>query len=293
MSYIGNQSQTAYSALVKQTITGNNGTSYTLSHPVSNENDILLYINNVKQEGGAGKAFTASGTTLTLSEAIASSDSCYVQYIGLAIQTVVPPDGSVSTAKIADGAVSSAKIANSAVNLTSKVTGVLPVANGGNGLLEYSRGAKSTQTTINSATPLDVGVRAKLNPTNNAQVIRVNWQWSYHDATHQTAQHHELEYRLGTGSWTALVIWADYVVHITTATNQYSTANLAWYGLASTLSASGQVLEFRPRVATQSGAGSSWILNDPLGGNAWSAGQLTFIEAHLYDGGIYTAGTDV
>ena len=109
--------------MVKQDITGNGGTGYTLSHPVSNENDILLYINNVKQEGGSGKAFTASGTTLTLSEAIANTDSCYVQYIGLAIQTVVPPDGSVSTAKIADDA----------VNLTSKITGVLPVANGGNG----------------------------------------------------------------------------------------------------------------------------------------------------------------
>jgi hypothetical protein len=125
MSYIGNQSQTAYSAMVKQDITGNGGTSYTLSHPVSNENDILLYINNVKQEGGSGKAFTASGTTLTLSEAIANTDSCYVQYIGLAIQTVVPPDGSVSTAKIA----------SSAVDLTSKVTGVLPVANGGTGIV--------------------------------------------------------------------------------------------------------------------------------------------------------------
>ena len=132
MSYIGNQSQTAYSSLVKQDITGNGGTSYTLSYPVSNENDILLYINNVKQEGGSGKAFTASGTTLTLSEAIANTDSCYVQYIGLAIQTVTPPDGSVGTAKIADSAVSTAKIADDAVNLTSKVTGVLPYANGGN-----------------------------------------------------------------------------------------------------------------------------------------------------------------
>ena len=142
MSYIGNQSQTAYSSLVKQDITGNGGSTYTLSHPVSSENDILLYINNVKQEGGVGKAFTATGTTLTLSENISSSDSCYVQYIGLAIQTVVPPDGSVSTAKIANSAVSTAKIADSAVtnakinnstiDLTSKVTGVLPYANGGN-----------------------------------------------------------------------------------------------------------------------------------------------------------------
>jgi len=115
MSYIGNQSQTAYSSLVKQDITGNGTPNYTLSYPVSNEDDILLYINNVKQEGGSGKAFTASGTTLTLSEAIANTDSCYVQYIGLAIQTVVPPDGSVSTAKIVDSGVSTAKIADNAI----------------------------------------------------------------------------------------------------------------------------------------------------------------------------------
>lgn len=157
MSYIGNQSQTAYSSLVKQDITGNGGSTYTLSHPVSSENDILLYINNVKQEGGVGKAFTATGTTLTLSENISSSDSCYVQYIGLAIQTVVPPDGSVSTAKIANSAVGTAKIADSAVDLTSKVTGVLPYANGGNqtvSMSAYKWGAidqDNSNTTISSS----------------------------------------------------------------------------------------------------------------------------------------------
>ena len=156
MSYIGNQSQTAYSAMVKQDITGNGGTSYTLSHPVSNENDILLYINNVKQEGGSGKAFTASGTTLTLSEAIANTDTCYVQYIGLAIQTVVPPDGSVSTAKLADSAVTNVKINNSTIDLTSKVTGILPVANGGTGVssdFSYSEGTWSPTLTTNGTAP--------------------------------------------------------------------------------------------------------------------------------------------
>ena len=289
MGYVGNQTTTAYTSMTKQDITGDGTSNYTLSHAVANANEIEVYINNVRQEPTT--AYSASGTALTMTGTVASSDNFYVVFQGKAVGTITPPDGSVGTAKLADGAVSTAKIASSAVDLTSKVTGVLPVANGGNGLLEYSRGSKSTQTTINSTTPLDVGVRAKLNPTNNAQVIRVNWQWSYHDATVNTAQRHELEYRLGTGSWTPLVIWGDYVVHINIATNQYSTANLAWYGLASTLSATNQVLEFRCRVAIQ--GSSSWNLNDPLGGNAWSAGQLTFIEAHLYDGGIYTAGTDV
>ena len=148
MSYIGNQSQTAYSSLVKQDITGNGTPNYTLSYPVSNENDILLYINNVKQEGGSGKAFTASGTTLTLSEAIANTDTCYVQYIGLAIQTIVPPDGSVSTAKIA----------SSAVDLTSKVTGVLPVANGGTGATSFNASALVKLVTLNLSNSADATI---------------------------------------------------------------------------------------------------------------------------------------
>jgi len=43
-------------------------------------------------------------------------------------------DGIITTAKIADGAVVNADIANSTINLTTKVTGTLPVANGGTGL---------------------------------------------------------------------------------------------------------------------------------------------------------------
>ena len=54
---------------------------------------------------------------------VETTDDFYIIYLGKAIQTTVPPDGSVSTAKIA----------SSAVDLTSKVTGVLPVANGGTG----------------------------------------------------------------------------------------------------------------------------------------------------------------
>ena len=46
---------------------------------------------------------------------VASSDNFYVVYLGKAIQTTVPPDSSVTNAKIV----------NSTIDLTSKVTGVL------------------------------------------------------------------------------------------------------------------------------------------------------------------------
>jgi hypothetical protein len=54
-----------------------------------------VYINNVKQEEGSGKAYTASGTTITFSEAVASGDSCYLVYMGSAQQTVTAPAGSI------------------------------------------------------------------------------------------------------------------------------------------------------------------------------------------------------
>ena len=101
MGYVGNEPDANYTSFAQQTITGNGGTSYTLSHAVASGKEILLYINNVKQEEGSGKAYEATGTALTLSEAITSSDSCYCVFLGKALQTTVPPDGSVTSAKLA------------------------------------------------------------------------------------------------------------------------------------------------------------------------------------------------
>tara|TARA_R110002153_G_scaffold220833_2_gene373362 strand:- start:1228 stop:2046 length:819 start_codon:yes stop_codon:yes gene_type:complete len=132
MPYIGNEPSADFTSLSKQDLTGSSGAFVTLSHAVANAEDVALYINNVRQEPTT--SYTTNGTRLNFNGyTVSASDDIYVLFLGKAIQTTVPPDGSVSTAKIADDAVSTAKIANSAVNLTSKVTGVLPIANGGTG----------------------------------------------------------------------------------------------------------------------------------------------------------------
>ena len=110
MGYVGNQTTTSFTSMDKQTITGSGATTYTLSHNVSSESEIEVFVNNIRQEGGSGKAYTVSANQITFSEAVTSSDSIYVVFQGKAIQTVVPPDGSVGTAKIADDAVTSAKL---------------------------------------------------------------------------------------------------------------------------------------------------------------------------------------
>ena len=99
MPFIGNQPAESYSAFQKQDFSTSATTSYTLDHPVSNQNEIALFINFVRQEPTA--AYTASGTTLTLTSATSSSDDMYCVYLGKAVQTVNPPSGSVGSSQVA------------------------------------------------------------------------------------------------------------------------------------------------------------------------------------------------
>jgi len=107
MPFIGNQPAEAFSSFQKQDFTTSATTSYTLDHPVANGNEIALFINFVRQEPTA--AYTASGTSLTLTSATTSSDDMYCVYLGKAVQTVNPPNGSVGTSQLADDAVTKAK----------------------------------------------------------------------------------------------------------------------------------------------------------------------------------------
>ena len=109
MGYIGNQTSNSYTSITKQTITGDGGASYTLDHAVANVNEIEVFVNNVRQEPAV--AYTVSGTALTMTGNVAASDSFYVVFQGKALQSVAPPDDSVTTARINDGAVTTAKLA--------------------------------------------------------------------------------------------------------------------------------------------------------------------------------------
>ena len=103
MAYIGVQPADAYTSFAVQHFTTSATTSYTLDNPVANENEIALFINNVRQEPGSSYAYTASGTTLTLSSAITGSDSMYAVFIGKAVQTVSPSSGSLTASMISTG----------------------------------------------------------------------------------------------------------------------------------------------------------------------------------------------
>jgi hypothetical protein len=106
LSYIGNIPAESYASFETETFSVSATANYTLSHAVTNENEIRLVINGVVQQPGSGKAYTASGTTLTLTSATVSGDSMYAVYLGRALQTVNPPNASVGSAQIADSLIS-------------------------------------------------------------------------------------------------------------------------------------------------------------------------------------------
>lgn len=100
MPFIGNQPALAYTSFAVQHFTTSATTSYTLDYPVANENEIRLVINNVVQQPGSSYAYTASGTSLTLSAATTGTDTMYVVFLGKAVQTVNPPNGSVGLSQL-------------------------------------------------------------------------------------------------------------------------------------------------------------------------------------------------
>ena len=122
MPYIGNQPAEQFTSFATQEFSTSATTSYTLDHAVTNENEIALFINNVRQQPGSGKAYTATGTALTLSAATASTDTMYCVFLGRALQTVTPATNSISTAMISDNAVSAAKISASLGKVLQVVT---------------------------------------------------------------------------------------------------------------------------------------------------------------------------
>ena len=106
MAYIGKEPLTSFVSLKRQDITGDGTASYTLDYKVASVNDILVYVNHVKQDPSS---MTVSGTSLTMGGNVASTDDFYVIFLGQALQTVTPGDSTITTAMLQDDAVTAAK----------------------------------------------------------------------------------------------------------------------------------------------------------------------------------------
>jgi hypothetical protein len=144
MGYIGNQTSNSYTSLDKQTITGNGGASYTLDHAVANEQEIEVFVNNVRQEPSV--AYTVSGTALTMTGNVAASDDFYVVFQGKAIQTTVHPSG--QTINASNGNLSGNLTTNDS---TTTITSSNPDTTFGNVFKAPTNSIRSTAFVANQA----------------------------------------------------------------------------------------------------------------------------------------------
>ena len=146
MSYIGTPPSNAFTSLLKQDFSTSATTGYTLDHAVNNANDIALFINFVRQEPTAG--YAASGTSLVLTSATASSDDMYCVYLGQALQTVNPANASVGISQLS---------ATGTKNSTTFLRGDNTFAEAGGGkVLQVKYGQYTTQKSTTSTSFIDV-----------------------------------------------------------------------------------------------------------------------------------------
>ena len=115
----------------KQSFTADGSTTvFTLTNPVASANDLEVFVGNVRQEPTA--AYSAAGTTLTMTEAPDTGLNFYVINKSQAQVTTTPPVNSISTDKIVANAVTGAKLASTiSTNHTFSGTLAVPAATSG------------------------------------------------------------------------------------------------------------------------------------------------------------------
>ena len=125
MPYLGKKPEDTFRGLAfKDTFTGDGSTvvfDITNAAPAGGDFDIEVFVENVRQEPGAGKAYTlgADGNgdikRITFSTAPESAAEIYVINPGKPFETLTIADDSVTTAKILNNAVTAGKLATDAV----------------------------------------------------------------------------------------------------------------------------------------------------------------------------------
>ena len=167
MPFIGNQPALSYTSFAKQDFTTSATTSYTLDNPVANANELALFINFVRQEPTT--AYSASGTSLTLTSATSASDDMYCVFLGKAVQTVNPPNASVGASQLVDSSIALGKLsATGTKDATTFLRGDNTFASAGGDNTPAFAAFQSSGQNIDSNTTTIVTLDTEIFDTNNA-----------------------------------------------------------------------------------------------------------------------------
>ena len=90
MSYVGGAPAKSLASPTSQYFNGDGSTTvFTLNRPVNVSEELEVFVNNVQQEPGTGKSYTANGTSLTFDAAPSSgTNNVYVVYRGFSERAI-------------------------------------------------------------------------------------------------------------------------------------------------------------------------------------------------------------
>ena len=100
MSYIGLPPKANFTSGLLDRFTSTTGTTVTLTHDISSENDIVVFVNFVKQDSTTYSVGGTGNKTLTLGGTLVSSDIVEVHYLNIVGQTVNPSANSVGSSQL-------------------------------------------------------------------------------------------------------------------------------------------------------------------------------------------------
>ena len=100
MAYIGLPPKANFTSGLLDRFTSTTGTTVTLTHDISSENDIVVFVNFVKQDSTTYSVGGTGNKTLTLGGTLVSSDIVEVHYLNIVGQTNAPSSGSVGSSQL-------------------------------------------------------------------------------------------------------------------------------------------------------------------------------------------------
>ena len=174
MAYIGLPPKANFTSGLLDRFTSTTGTTVTLTHDIASENDIVVFVNFVKQDSTTYSVGGTGNKTLTLGGTLVSSDIVEVHYLNIVGQTVNPSANSVGssqlTADVITGQTALAVAPASTDELLISDAGVLKRVDvsliGGNNTPSFYATLTSDQT-INDATATKVQLNNEILDTDN------------------------------------------------------------------------------------------------------------------------------